>query len=344
VVGLLVAAGGCSPYRYAVPDGDLFGADEDVLDEEAQDALAYGHVGGGGCVAELVEEAFEVVGEGEVGVAVGELGLQSVELAVQGVLAGPQVGHAGAELVDGDELFLEGFDHPGDRGGGLGQGEFEAGALAPDGVGGAGPLEAFVDLGADQGRVGDQGGDVVPDDGVEVVGADGFAGADAPVLVAPVVGAEAPVVVDLVACAGGGVAAAVAVSAGHAGDHALRQGGDLAVAGGELLVVGQALGGPLERGLVDDGGDGDDDPLLAGAVDGLDRARGGAALQAGDAVEPRQLVDEPGLAVDGLACVGGVAEHAPDHAAVPAGLAGACEGIGVGEPAGRSAMEVPSSV
>jgi hypothetical protein len=35
----------------AVPDGDLFGSDEDVFDEQAQDALAFGHVGGAGVVA-----------------------------------------------------------------------------------------------------------------------------------------------------------------------------------------------------------------------------------------------------------------------------------------------------
>ena len=46
-------------------------------------------------------------------------------------------------------------------------------------------------------------GDVVPDDGVEVVGADRLVAADPAAFVAVVIGAEAPVVVDLVARRGG---------------------------------------------------------------------------------------------------------------------------------------------
>ena len=42
----------------AVPDGDLLRADEDVLDEQPQHALAVLDGGGGGVAAELGEEAF----------------------------------------------------------------------------------------------------------------------------------------------------------------------------------------------------------------------------------------------------------------------------------------------
>ena len=72
----------------AVPDGDLLGADEHVLDEESQDALALGNLGRLGVLAELGEESFEVVGELEVGVPVGDLGVQSGELDAQVVLPG----------------------------------------------------------------------------------------------------------------------------------------------------------------------------------------------------------------------------------------------------------------
>jgi hypothetical protein len=58
-------------------------------------------------------------------------------------------------------------------------------------------VEAVVDLGADQVRAGEQAGDVIPDDGVEVVGADRFVGADPAAFVAVVVRPQAPVVVDL---------------------------------------------------------------------------------------------------------------------------------------------------
>ncbi|MFC5204138.1 reverse transcriptase domain-containing protein [Streptomyces kaempferi] len=66
VVGVVFAHGD------AVADGDLLGADEHVLDEESQDALALGNLGAFGVVVELGEEAFEVVGKLEVGVPVGD--------------------------------------------------------------------------------------------------------------------------------------------------------------------------------------------------------------------------------------------------------------------------------
>ena len=48
-------------------DGDPFGSDEDVFDEQPQHALAVFDVGVLGLVAELGEEAFQVGGECEVG-------------------------------------------------------------------------------------------------------------------------------------------------------------------------------------------------------------------------------------------------------------------------------------
>src|SRR5712691_5241182 len=213
LLGWLPAGRGPFPDRDSVADGDLLGADEDVFDEQSQDALAFFGGGGAGVSAELGEEAFEVVGEPEVGVAVGELGVQGADLGAQARFAGAQGGHAGAELVDGDQLLLECFDHGADRCGGPGEREFQLRALAGDRVGGAGALQALADLGADQGGVGEQRRDVVPDDGVKVVGADGLAVADPAAFVAVIIAAQAPVVVDL-AAGGGGGGAVVAVSAG----------------------------------------------------------------------------------------------------------------------------------
>ncbi|MFG2563715.1 hypothetical protein, partial [Streptomyces sp. NPDC048496] len=101
---MMLVVGGVLTHGYAVPDGDLLGADEDVLDEEPQDALAFGDLGCPSVLAELGEESFEVVGELEVGVAVGELGFQRVELAAQVALSCAQIGHPGAEFIDGDQL------------------------------------------------------------------------------------------------------------------------------------------------------------------------------------------------------------------------------------------------
>src|SRR5271165_5634464 len=334
-VVVAAAAGGPFPDRDAVADGDLLRSDEDVLDQQPQYPLPLADAGGGGAAAQLGEEAVQVVGELEVGVLVGGLGVERLDLAAQAGLAGPQVRHPGAQLVDGDQLLGVGLDHRGDRGGCLGQRELELVALPGDGVGGAGLGEPAVDLGADQGGVGEQAGDVVPHDGVEVVGADRLVAAHPAALVAVVVGAEAPVVVDLVARRGGRVAAVVGVAAGRARGQALQQGGDLAVAGGEPLVVGQPLAGAGEGVLVHDGRDRDLGPLFAGPVHGLDRPGGGPSGQPGDPVQARLLVDDLGLAEDGTAGVGGVAQHAPDHRPVPAVLAGAGRHALAAHPAGQ---------
>ena len=187
VVALVAAAaGGPFPDGDTVADGDLLGSDEDVLDEQPQDPLPLVDAGGGRVAAQLGEEAFQVIGELEVGVAVGGLGVQRVELAAQAGLAGPQLRHPGAQLIDGDQLLGVGPDHRGNRGGCLGQGEFQLLALPGDRVGRAGLGQAAVDLGADQGRVGEQAGDVVPHDLVQEVGADRLVPAHSAALVAVV--------------------------------------------------------------------------------------------------------------------------------------------------------------
>src|SRR6266566_9652932 len=215
--GFLIASG-AFPDGDAVADGDLLRADEDVFDEQPQHSLALPDSGGGGACAQLGEEAFQVVGELKVGVAVSCLGVERVDLGVQAGLACAQVRHPGTQFVDGQELLGERLDHGGDGAGGLGRLEFEAVPLSGDWVGGAGGLQPLADLGVDQGRVGEQVRDVVPDDGVEVVSADRLVTADPAALVAVVVGSQAPVVVDLLVRGPGG-GAVVAVSAGRAGSQ-----------------------------------------------------------------------------------------------------------------------------
>ncbi len=168
----LSAGRGPFPDGDAVADGDLLGADQDVFDEQPQHVLALLGSCGAGRAAQLGEEAFQVVGELEVGVLVGGLGVEGIDLGVQARLACAQVRHPGTQFVDGQELFGECLDHGGDGAGGLGGLEFEAVLLPGDWVAGAGGVQPLADLGADQGRVGEQVRDVVPDDGVEVVGAD----------------------------------------------------------------------------------------------------------------------------------------------------------------------------
>ena len=82
--GVVLAGGGAiAAGGDAVPDGDLPGADEDVLDEQPQHPLAFSDGGGVGVAVQLGEEAFQVVGELEVGLAAGCLCVESVDLPAQ---------------------------------------------------------------------------------------------------------------------------------------------------------------------------------------------------------------------------------------------------------------------
>jgi len=87
---VLAGAGAASAGGDAVADGDLLGSDEDVFDQQPQYALAVFDGGLGGAGAQPGQEAFQVVGEFEVGVAVGGLGVEGVDLPAEVLLAGAQ--------------------------------------------------------------------------------------------------------------------------------------------------------------------------------------------------------------------------------------------------------------
>jgi hypothetical protein len=78
--------------RDPVPDSDLLWADEDVFDQRPQDAAPFGGGGGFGAGVQLGQEALEVIGDLEVGVAVGGLRIGGFDLAAQAGLAGAQGG------------------------------------------------------------------------------------------------------------------------------------------------------------------------------------------------------------------------------------------------------------
>src|SRR6266581_1525000 len=90
--GLVCVRRASFPDRDSVPDGDLPGADEDVLDQQPQHPLAFFDGGGSGVAAQRGEEALQVVGELEVGITVSGLGVEGAGLAAQVLLAGAQVG------------------------------------------------------------------------------------------------------------------------------------------------------------------------------------------------------------------------------------------------------------
>jgi hypothetical protein len=78
--GFLGAVGSTWAGWDAVADGDVVWSDDDVFDDEPQDALARGHVGGVGAVVELGEEGLDVGGEAQVELAVGLLAFEGADL------------------------------------------------------------------------------------------------------------------------------------------------------------------------------------------------------------------------------------------------------------------------
>jgi hypothetical protein len=193
-------------------------------------------------------------------------------------------------------------------------------------------LESAVDLDSDERGVLEQPADFAPDERFEFVGADRSAVADAPADVAPVVLADAAVVDDLLlAGAGGGAVAGVAALA--ADDQALQRAGLARVALGELGVAHKALLRERERLVADQRRDRDEQPLLDRLVDAHLSAAVAFAALTGRARRLAVAVLDLGLAVGGLAAVGGVAQHPPHRRAVPHLLALAGRDSLLGQPA-----------
>jgi len=89
-----------------VADCDVVVADQDFSEDESNFLLALLDGQALGVVGEPGAEAVECLGELEVGLGVVQLGVERVELRLDRGLAFAQLGCAGAEFVDRDELFL----------------------------------------------------------------------------------------------------------------------------------------------------------------------------------------------------------------------------------------------
>jgi hypothetical protein len=172
-----------------VADRDLVFADQDFADEQPDDLLALldGQILGVG--SEPRAEAFECLGELEVGLGVVQLGVKGIQLGLQGRLALAQLGRAGPQLIEGHELLLVAVQQPAQRG--LRAGEIALQRVATPGgrVGGAHRLQPAVDLGLDQGRVLQQSEHATPDELVDLGEADGPVLADASLRATVTVGA-----------------------------------------------------------------------------------------------------------------------------------------------------------
>ena len=77
-------------------DGDAVVANDDFLDEQPDDALAFQHVQAPGLRAQALEEFAQCVSEPQVGGLIGKLGTQRLQFCLQPCLALAQLGHAPA--------------------------------------------------------------------------------------------------------------------------------------------------------------------------------------------------------------------------------------------------------
>jgi hypothetical protein len=133
-----------------VADGDVVLADQYLADDESHDLLALLDGQALGVVGEPGAEAVECLGELEVGLGVVQLGVEHIELRLDRGLAFAQLGGAGAELVDRDELLLVAVQQSSDRVLGADEVALERVSSAGGGVRRAHRLESAVDFGLDQ--------------------------------------------------------------------------------------------------------------------------------------------------------------------------------------------------
>ncbi len=260
-----------------------------------------------------------------------QLGVERVELRLDRGLAFAQLGGAGAELVERDELLLVAVQQSSDRVLGADEVALERVSSAGGGVRRAHRLESAVDFGLDQRGVFEQREHAGPDELVDLRQPDRSVLADASFGAAVAVGARAAVVLAKLPVLAAGRAAVVRVPALATDEDPLQQRRATGVARREAAVAVQTLLRERELLLADERGDRDPFPvlrrdLLAGDVGGAlpsqPRLTGGADGLAGRAR----------LAVGGLPGVGRVAEHPPDRGVVPARGAGSGRHALRGEP------------
>ena len=118
-----------------------------------------------------------------------QFGVERVELGLHGGLAFAQLGRAGAQLLERDQLLLVAVEQPAQRGLGAGEVALERVPTPGGRVRRTHRLKAAVDLGLDQCRVLEQPEYSGPDELVDLCEADRSVLADAPFGAAVAVGA-----------------------------------------------------------------------------------------------------------------------------------------------------------
>ena len=307
--------------RDRVADRDIVLADQDLADDEPDDLLALLDGQALGVGREAGTEAFELLGELEVGLGVVQLGVQGVELSLQGGLAFAQLGRAGAKLLERDQLLLVAVQQPPERGLGTREVALERVPTPSGRVRRAHRFKPPVDLGLDQRRVLQQSENSGPDELVDLGQTDRPVVTDTPFGPAVAVGARAAVVLAQHPVRAAGRAAVVGIAAMAAYEDPLQQRRALGVARRDAPVALEPLPGELEllggherrhRDLL---------PLLR--RDTLARDPGRALpAQSRQARPPDGRAGRVRLAVGGLPGIRRVAEHPPDRGVIPAGPAG----------------------
>jgi hypothetical protein len=170
-----------------VADGDVIVAEEDFAHDETHDLLALLDREVLGVGGQPLAEAVERFGELEVGLGVVQLGVERVQLGAQGRLALAQLGGAGAEFLERDQLFLVAVDQPPKRVLGAREVALQRFAAVAGWVLGAERRKPPLDLGLDQLGVLQQREYLDPDQLVDLLDADRAIAADAPLRAAEAV-------------------------------------------------------------------------------------------------------------------------------------------------------------
>src|SRR5450755_227730 len=301
-------------------DGDAVVVDDDLLDEQSDDALAFEHVQALHLRAQTLEEFAQRVSKSKICGLIDELGTQRFEFCLQPCLALPQLGHSPAQLVQAEEILLVGRQQPLNAPLGLQQLAGGSVLVLLGRMRRARGFDAPGQLRLDQRRIFKQSSDLGPHGLLEQIEPDGRSAAARLALIAPGVRTQASVVVDLARAAARGspIQRVAATGAVH---QALQDARLNRATRGELLVVLESLLRQLESAFVHQCGHGNLDPLILGSV--LQRARGASRRMATYpcctvvAMLSRGLL---GLAEAGHASVRRVTQHRPDRRALPAGL------------------------
>jgi hypothetical protein len=183
--------------RDRVPDRDGVSVHQDVLDKEADDLLPIRDLQRLRRLVQPPKEVGQGFGEAQKRHPVSGLVEDGLQFRQHGLFASAQLRHPATQLVEGQEVLLIGREQalhalPGPR-----QLAFQSVLPPLRRFGGAGRVEAPVELGLDERRVLDQVDDLPPHDPVEQVLADRSAVAHRAAEMAPRVRAEAAIIMDL---------------------------------------------------------------------------------------------------------------------------------------------------